>query len=41
MTKDGEVVMLKAWVANGELVEADAEQFVRDQLGLKSEKAQK
>lgn len=33
-----EVLTEKVWVANGELIEADAEKFVREQLGLKSDK---
>jgi hypothetical protein len=32
------VLTEKVWVANGELIEADAEKFVREQLGLKSDK---
>ncbi len=32
---DGEVLTEKTWIVNGELIEADVEKFVRDQLGLK------
>lgn len=38
LSKSGEVLTEKAWIANGELVEADAERFVRERLGLKPEK---
>jgi thiol-disulfide isomerase/thioredoxin len=34
MTKTGDVLMEKAWLVNGELVEADVEKFIRQQLGL-------
>jgi thiol-disulfide isomerase/thioredoxin len=34
LTKDGEVVTEKAWVVNGELIEADVEKFIRERLGL-------
>jgi thiol-disulfide isomerase/thioredoxin len=30
----GDVLAAKVWVANGELVERDAEQFIRERLGL-------
>ena len=39
MKKDGDVLLEKAFIANGELIEADAEKFIREQLGLKSEDA--
>ena len=32
--KTGDVLMEKAWVVNGELIEADVEKFVRKRLGL-------
>jgi hypothetical protein len=31
----GEVLAEKAWVVGGELIEKDAEQFIRERLGLK------
>jgi thiol-disulfide isomerase/thioredoxin len=34
LTKDGELLTEKAWVVNGELIEADAEKFIRERLGL-------
>ena len=34
LTKSGEVLMEKAWLVNGELIEADAEKFIRQHLGL-------
>jgi thiol-disulfide isomerase/thioredoxin len=34
LTKKGDVVAEKAWVVNGELVEADVEKFIREHLGL-------
>lgn len=34
---DGEKLVDKAYVANGELIEADAEKFVREKLGLPAE----
>lgn len=34
---DGDVLTEKAWVVGGELVEQEAEQFIRKQLGLKDE----
>jgi peroxiredoxin len=37
MKKDGDVLIEKAFIANGELIEAEAEKFVREQLGLKPE----
>lgn len=37
MKKDGDVLMKKAFVVNGELIETEAEKFVREQLGLKPE----
>lgn len=35
----GDVLAEKAWVVNGELIEADVEKFVRERLGLKPEAA--
>jgi thiol-disulfide isomerase/thioredoxin len=32
--KKGDVLMEKAWVVNGELIEADVEKFIRTRLGL-------
>jgi thiol-disulfide isomerase/thioredoxin len=40
LTPKGEVVAEKAWVVNGELIEADVEKFIREQLGLKEEPKQ-
>lgn len=34
LTKSGDVLMEKAWVVNGELMEDDAEKFIRERLGL-------
>jgi thiol-disulfide isomerase/thioredoxin len=34
LTKKGDVVTEKAWVVNGELIEADVEKFIREHLGL-------
>jgi thiol-disulfide isomerase/thioredoxin len=34
LNKTGEVLTEKAWVVNGELIEADVEKFVREHLGL-------
>jgi peroxiredoxin len=39
MKKDGDILIEKAFIANGELIEADAEKFIREQLGLKPEDA--
>jgi thiol-disulfide isomerase/thioredoxin len=36
----GEVLTEKTWVVNGELIEADVEKFIREQLGLKEEPKQ-
>lgn len=33
----GEVLAEKAWVVNGELIQADVEKFIRERLGLKPE----
>jgi thiol-disulfide isomerase/thioredoxin len=42
LNKAGEVLTEKAWVVNGELIEADVEKFIRERLGLdKSEKDKK
>jgi len=35
--KKGDVLLKKAFIANGELIEADAEKFVRQKLGLPAE----
>jgi thiol-disulfide isomerase/thioredoxin len=34
LTKKGDVLAEKAWVVNGELVEAEVEKFIREHLGL-------
>jgi thiol-disulfide isomerase/thioredoxin len=34
LSKDGAMLTEKAWVVNGELIEADAEKFIRERLGL-------
>ena len=34
LTPSGDVLTEKAWVVNGELIEADAEKFIRERLGL-------
>lgn len=34
LTKSGDVLMEKAWIVNGELIEADVEKFIRQRLGL-------
>ena len=34
LTKDGDLLTEKAWVVNGELIEADADKFIRERLGL-------
>jgi thiol-disulfide isomerase/thioredoxin len=40
LTPQGEVLTEKTWVVNGELIEADVEKFIREQLGLKEEPKQ-
>ena len=37
--KKGDVLLKKAFIANGELIEADAEKFVRQKLGLTAEES--
>lgn len=37
LKKDGDIILKKAFVVNGELIEAEAEKFVRERLGLKPE----
>ncbi len=37
MNKDGDILIQKAFIANGELIEAEAEKFIRKRLGLKPE----
>lgn len=39
LKKDGDVLTEKAWVVNGELVETEAEQFIREKLKLKPQDA--
>jgi thiol-disulfide isomerase/thioredoxin len=34
LAKTGDLVMEKAWIVNGELIEADTERFIRARLGL-------
>jgi thiol-disulfide isomerase/thioredoxin len=34
LNKTGDVLTEKAWVVNGELIEADVEKFIRERLGL-------
>ena len=34
LAKDGQLLTEKAWVVNGELIEADVEKFIRERLGL-------
>lgn len=34
LNKTGDVLTEKAWIVNGELIEADVEKFVRERLGL-------
>jgi thiol-disulfide isomerase/thioredoxin len=42
LNKTGDVLAEKAWVVNGELIEADVEKFIRERLGLdKPEKEKK
>lgn len=36
LNKTGELLTEKAWVVNGELIEAEVEAFVRERLGLKA-----
>jgi thiol-disulfide isomerase/thioredoxin len=38
---DGDVLTEKAWVNNGELIEEEADEFIRKRLGLKEEKKDK
>jgi peroxiredoxin len=38
---NGDVLTEKAWITNGELVEDEAEKFIRKRLGLKEEKDEK
>ena len=40
INKSGDVLTEKAWIVNGELIEADVEKFIRERLGLKDDKAQ-
>lgn len=37
LNKTGEVLTEKAWVVNGELIEADTEKFIRESLGIKDQ----
>ncbi|HSK73882.1 MAG TPA: redoxin domain-containing protein [Pyrinomonadaceae bacterium] len=39
MKKDGDTLVKKAFVVNGELIEAEVEKFIREKLGLKPEEA--
>lgn len=38
---EGDVLTEKAWVNNGELIEEEADEFIRKRLGLKKEKKEK
>ena len=37
LKKDGDTLVKKAFIASGELIEADAEKFIREKLGLPAE----
>ncbi len=37
LKKDGDILLTKAFIVNGELIELEAEKFVREKLGLKPE----
>lgn len=39
VNKSGDVLMEKAWVVGGELIEKDAERFIRERLGLAEQSA--
>jgi thiol-disulfide isomerase/thioredoxin len=39
LNKSGEVLTEKAWVVGGELIEKDAEQFIRERLGITAQAA--
>jgi hypothetical protein len=39
LAKEGEVLTEKAWVVNGELIEADVDKFIGDKLKATSAKA--
>ncbi len=39
LKREGDLLTEKAWVVNGELIETEAEQFIRDQLKLKAQDA--
>ena len=39
LSKSGELLTEKAWVVGGELIEKDAEQFIRERLGLTAQAA--
>jgi thiol-disulfide isomerase/thioredoxin len=41
LNKTGDVLTEKAWVVNGELIEADVEKFIRERLGLDKTEAGK
>jgi thiol-disulfide isomerase/thioredoxin len=41
LNKTGDVLTEKAWIVNGELIEADVEKFVRERLGLDKPGAKK
>jgi peroxiredoxin len=41
MEEKGDVLMKKAFVVNGELIEAETETFIREKLGLKKEEEKK
>jgi thiol-disulfide isomerase/thioredoxin len=39
LRRDGDVLAERVWVVNGELIEAEVEQFIRERLGLPKEAA--
>ncbi|HLL13956.1 MAG TPA: redoxin domain-containing protein [Pyrinomonadaceae bacterium] len=41
LKQDGDVLTEKAWITNGELIEEEAEKFIRKRLDLKDEKEEK
>ena len=38
LKRDGDVLTEKAWITNGELIEDEADEFIRKRLGLKEDK---
>ncbi|MBX7219743.1 MAG: TlpA family protein disulfide reductase [Blastocatellia bacterium] len=41
LNPEGETVIAKTWIANGELIETEAEAFIRTRLGLEADKTEK